>query len=67
MVELQQASLRREAEAAPPRRSLGQRPCPDDVAARQAAVHTLLEALGEDPTREGLLDTPKVRPTLRVP
>ena len=37
-------------------REAGKLPVPEDV---QAAVRTLLEWTGDDPTREGLIDTPK--------
>lgn len=32
----------------------------------EAAVHTLLLGVGEDPTREGLVDTPRVRQGTRI-
>jgi GTP cyclohydrolase I len=32
------------------------------LAAMQCCVRTMLEVLGEDPSREGLKETPRVRP-----
>ena len=32
----------------------------------QAAVRTLIQEVGEDPLREGLIETPRVRPILHL-